>query len=225
MRWIIWLSIALASGLGQEAPQATRSVSWHLSDISYRTPENGSDPLLMKEKYPPNAVSGNKESVTLAFDVDEQGVPVNLHVEKSSDPKWDTEVLAAVQEWRFNPGQVALQAVVVPCTVILTLGESGQAPPGPLRFGRDVTAPQVIHKVAPKYSKEARKARLEGTVILYVVVDEQGNPRELRPIRPLGKGLDEAAIEAVHQWQFRPGMKDGKPVAVQVTIEVNFRLK
>src|SRR5882724_441859 len=199
MQSIILLSAALASGFGQESPQTPSSVSWHLSDISYRTPESGSDPLLMKEKYPPNVASGNKGLVTLtlAFDVDEQGVPANLHVEKSSDPKWDAEVLAAVQEWRFNPGQVAFQTVLVPCTVVLTLGESGRATPGPLRIGRNVTPPQVIHKVPPKYPKAARKARLEGTVILFVVVDEQGNPRELRAIRPLGKGLDEAAIEAV----------------------------
>jgi len=55
-------------------------------------------------------------------------------------------------------------------------------------------------------------------------VDEKGNPRELKVIRPLGLGLDQKAIEAVEKWKFKPGMKDGKPVAVQATIEVNFRL-
>jgi protein TonB len=57
-----------------------------------------------------------------------------------------------------------------------------------------------------------------------VVVDEKGNPRDLKVMRPLGLGLDQKAIEAVEKWKFRPGMKDGKPVAVQATIEVNFRL-
>ena len=82
----------------------------------------------------------------------------------------------------------------------------------------------MILKVEPEYSEEARKAKFQGTVILFVVVDEKGNPRELKVIRPLGLGLDQKAIEAVEKWKFRPGMKDGKPVAVQATIEVNFRL-
>jgi TonB family protein len=61
-------------------------------------------------------------------------------------------------------------------------------------------------------------------VLLAVVVDTNGRPNDLRVIRPLGLGLDEMAMEAVRQWLFRPGTKDGKPVAVQATIQINFRL-
>jgi protein TonB len=61
-------------------------------------------------------------------------------------------------------------------------------------------------------------------VVLYVVVDEKGQPRDLRVVRPLGLGLDEKAIEAVMKWKFRPGFKEGKAVPVAATIEVNFRL-
>jgi TonB family protein len=82
----------------------------------------------------------------------------------------------------------------------------------------------VIHKVEPEYSEEARQRKFQGTVILFIVVDAEGKPRDLRVIRPLGLGLDQKAIEAVEKWKFKPGMKDGKPVAVQATIEVNFRL-
>jgi TonB family protein len=56
------------------------------------------------------------------------------------------------------------------------------------------------------------------------VVDEHGLPRDLKVVRPLGLGLDQKAIEAVEKWKFSPGKKDGKPVPVQATIEVNFRL-
>jgi TonB family protein len=55
-------------------------------------------------------------------------------------------------------------------------------------------------------------------------VDEKGMPQQLRVLRPLGLGLDEKAIEAVQKWRFKPGVKDGKAVAVAATIEVNFRL-
>jgi TonB family protein len=87
-----------------------------------------------------------------------------------------------------------------------------------------VSAPVPIYKPEPEYSEEARKAKFQGTVVLFIVVDEKGNARDLRVIRPLGLGLDQKAIEAVNKWKFRPGMKDGHPVSVQATIEVNFRL-
>jgi periplasmic protein TonB len=82
----------------------------------------------------------------------------------------------------------------------------------------------VLYRVEPEYSEEARKAKFQGTVVIALVVDEKGNPRDMRVVRPLGLGLDQKAIEAVEKWRFRPGMKDGKPVPVQATIEVNFRL-
>jgi TonB family protein len=103
-------------------------------------------------------------------------------------------------------------------------GSGGGVGGGVYRIGGGVSAPALIAKVEPEYSEEARKAKFQGTVVLYVVVDENGKPRDLRVIRPLGLGLDEKAIEAVMKWRFRPGMKDGKPVAVAATIEVNFRL-
>jgi protein TonB len=90
--------------------------------------------------------------------------------------------------------------------------------------GGGVSAPKVLLKVDPEYSEDARKAKYQGTVLLSVVVDEHGIVRDIRVLRPLGLGLDQKAVEAVVQWKFRPGTKDGKPVAVQATIEVNFRL-
>jgi TonB family protein len=103
-------------------------------------------------------------------------------------------------------------------------GEGGNIGGGVYKIGGGVSAPTLVFKVEPEYSEEARKAKFQGTVVLYVVVDDKGQPRDLRVIRPLGLGLDEKAIEAVMKWRFRPGYKDGKPVPVAATIEVNFRL-
>ncbi len=103
-------------------------------------------------------------------------------------------------------------------------GEGGGVGGGVYRIGGGVTAPTLIYKVEPEYSEEARKAKYQGTVVLYVVVDERGMPRDLKVIRALGLGLDEKALEAVQQWRFRPGYLNGKPVPVAATIEVNFRL-
>jgi protein TonB len=103
-------------------------------------------------------------------------------------------------------------------------GSGGGFGGGVYRIGGGVSAPTVLLKIEPEYSEEARKAKWQGTVVLSLIVDEKGMPEELKVVRALGLGLDQKAIEAVTKWRFKPGMKDGKPVAVQATIEVNFRL-
>ena len=103
-------------------------------------------------------------------------------------------------------------------------GSGGGIGGGAYRIGGGVSAPAVLAKVEPEYSEEARKAKFQGTVTLYIEVDENGKPKNLRVIRALGLGLDEKAIEAVSRWKFRPGMKNGVPVTVAATVEVNFRL-
>jgi len=103
-------------------------------------------------------------------------------------------------------------------------GSGGNTGGGAYKIGGGVSAPAVILKVEPEYSEEARKAKFQGTVLLSVIVDEKGNPRDLRVVRPLGLGLDEKAIEAVMKWRFRPGLKDGRAVPVSAYVEVNFRL-
>jgi protein TonB len=103
-------------------------------------------------------------------------------------------------------------------------GHGGNFGGGAYKIGGGVSAPVPIFKPEPEYSEEARKAKFQGTVVLNIVVDEKGNARDVTVARPLGLGLDQKAIEAVMKWKFRPGMKDGHPVPVRASIEVNFRL-
>jgi TonB family protein len=103
-------------------------------------------------------------------------------------------------------------------------GEGGGFGGGVFRVGGGVSTPIPIYKVEPEYSEEARKAKFQGTVVLSIIIDERGTPTNFKVVRPLGLGLDEKAIEAVQKWRFRPGMKEGKAVAVLATVEVNFRL-
>jgi len=103
-------------------------------------------------------------------------------------------------------------------------GEGGGVGGGVFKVGGGVSAPQVLYKVDPEYSEEARKAKYSGTVVLQLIVDSSGKARDIKVVRSLGLGLDEKAIEAVNKWKFRPGVKNGQPVAVMATIEVNFRL-
>lgn len=92
------------------------------------------------------------------------------------------------------------------------------------RPGNGVTLPVLIHQVEPEFSEEARKAKHSGIVVLHTDVDATGHPRNIRVVQSLGMGLDEKAVNAVLQWLFRPGTKDGKPVAVSATVEVRFQL-
>ncbi|HXK02835.1 MAG TPA: energy transducer TonB [Verrucomicrobiae bacterium] len=103
-------------------------------------------------------------------------------------------------------------------------GEGGGVGGGVYRVGGGVTAPTLLSKVEPEYSEEARKAKYQGTVTLYIQVDPTGKAINMRVLHSLGLGLDEKAMEAVKKWRFRPGTKDGKPVTVEAQIEVNFRL-
>jgi periplasmic protein TonB len=91
-------------------------------------------------------------------------------------------------------------------------------------IGGGVSAPIPIYQPEPEYSEEARKAKWQGTVVLSLIVDEKGRPTNIAVLKPLGLGLDQMAIAAVEKWRFKPGMKDGKPVPVIASVEVNFRL-
>ncbi len=95
---------------------------------------------------------------------------------------------------------------------------------GPYRVGGGVSQPRPIFTPDPEYSEEARKAKYQGTVVLWVVIGPDGRTHDIRVQRSLGLGLDEKAVQAVRTWKFEPARKDGQPVAVQVNVEVNFRL-
>jgi len=96
---------------------------------------------------------------------------------------------------------------------------------GAFRVGGGVSAPALISKTEPEYTEEARAAKYQGTVLLYIEVGPDGKAHNIKVVRGLGLGLDEKAIEAVAKWKFKPGEKEGQPVPIQATIEVNFRLQ
>ena len=103
---------------------------------------------------------------------------------------------------------------------------SGQEAPeaGVYHVGEGVTAPRPTYRPDPDYSEEARRAGVQGTIILRLIVDEQGRPTDIEVVSPRGYGLDDKAVAAIEQWTFRPATKDGGPVKVKAMIEVNFRL-
>ena len=92
------------------------------------------------------------------------------------------------------------------------------------RIGEAITAPSLLSKVEPQYSDEARAAKLQGTEKVYAEIGPDGFAHNVTVVMGVGLGLDEKGVEAIKQWKFTPGTKDGQPVTVAVNIEINFRL-
>jgi TonB family protein len=230
---------------------------WHLIRADFTLPEGVSRPRFSKTTYPYGIgislrafeqalvirAIGREATATVAFDVDERGIPGNLQVLNASHPIWGPEAMAVVREWQFVPGMKYGAPVPVLCTVDLVWGptnlsqqslewaqtqlRASQNPEPPaallIQAGNGSPRPVVIYQAPdPPYTEAARSAGLEGAVLLSLVVKEDGKAGNIRVIRPLGLGLDERAVEAVSQWLFQPAMVNGKPEAVPVTIEVNF---
>ena len=103
-------------------------------------------------------------------------------------------------------------------------GSGGGIGGGVYKVGGGISAPQAISSPDPDYTEEARRAKKQGTCVLWLIVDAAGRPRDIKVVRGLGLGLDAKALEAVKQWRFQPALKDGKPVDVQISVEVEFHL-
>ena len=92
------------------------------------------------------------------------------------------------------------------------------------RVGPQVSPPRILSQHEPEFTEVARGAHYQGNVVVRGVIDDQGVPTQLKIMKALGMGLDDAAVNCVEQWRFTPAKRDNKPVAVTVDIEVNFRL-
>jgi TonB family protein len=101
----------------------------------------------------------------------------------------------------------------VPLTRPLDMGETG------------VSMPELLREAKPKYTPDAMKSRVEGTVLLRAVVSDTGCVSHAEVLRPLHPELDLEALSAILQWKFKPARRDDRPVAVQVSVEVAFNLR
>lgn len=117
--------------------------------------------------------------------------------------------------------------------LLLAAGLTAQEPE---KVGPGVTPPVPIYKVEPSYTQEAKEAKLEGTVVLSIVIEADGAPSQVKVLKHRlyyretqaestdDLGLGTKAVECIGQWKFRPAAKEGKPIAVQATVEMTFRL-
>ncbi len=103
-------------------------------------------------------------------------------------------------------------------------GSGGNIGGGVYQVGGSVRPPIAIFTPDPEFSEEARKAKFSGNVVVSLIVGADGKPHNVRALRGVGMGLDEKAVEAVQQYKFKPALKDGKPVAVYLNIDVSFQI-
>ncbi len=103
-------------------------------------------------------------------------------------------------------------------------GEGGGTGGGVFHVGGGVSPPRPVFQPEPEFSEEARKAKYQGVCTLGLIVGIDGRPTNIRVLSSLGMGLDEKAIEAVKNWRFEPGMKDGHAVRTEIAVEVDFHL-
>lgn len=101
----------------------------------------------------------------------------------------------------------------------------GDGPSAPVHLTAEMTPPVAVYKVQPRYTEVARRAGVQGVVIVEAVVDEQGRVSNVRVLRHLPMGLDQAAIDAIQQWRFTPAAMQGRPVKVYFTLTANFTLQ
>src|SRR3954467_370784 len=126
---------------------------------------------------------------------------------------------------RLSPRVAALFKFAPPLqTATLADSTKTSANPPAVEIGDGVIAPRAIYAPNPKYSELARRWRIQGIVVLALIVDKSGHPQDVKVISSLGYGLDEQALETVKTWKFEPGRKGGGPVSVYSDIEVSFRL-
>ena len=193
----------------------------------------------LEERDPP---STERESVPATFRVDT--VPPGATVELLDGPQpYTPDMVLPVGDYRIwvsAPGYKSTSwtiphgtdpsVVQVELQRIESVRDAKSVPSGStsgevFQIGGGVSSPTTLHTVAAQYSQEAREAEYEGTVVLAFEVWEDGRAYNIRVLRGLGMGLDEKAVEALLQWEFSPGQKDGKPVRVATKMEFSFELR
>jgi TonB family protein len=161
----------------------------------------------------------------------------NVHAIKG-DPLLREAVEDVVREWKFKPVMIGDKAtqVFARATFDFVLsdgiqtangipGEIGPATETPtrVRISSGVSTGLIVRKVNPAYPEEARRARIQGTVLLRAVIDREGAISDLQYISGPNE-LVESAVDAVRQWRYKPYLLMGSPVEVETQIQINFTL-
>jgi TonB family protein len=173
---------------------------------------------------------GLSGAVKLECIVETDGTVSAIRVTTPLDPDLDAAAVAALNQWRFKPALKDGKAVRASIDVEMTFTMRG---PGPRLDSADVVKPagpggrmpRLLKEVKPSYPVSKRGSGIQGMVTIDCIVLADGTVGEVRVARGIDPDLDLEAIRAMRQWRFTPGERDGKPVPVQVSVEMSFTLK
>jgi TonB family protein len=184
----------------------------------------------VKPSYTPDAMRrGVSGLVKLECIVETDGTVSGVRVVQPLDVDLDVTAAEALKQWRFKPGTREGNPVRVQIEVEMTFTTGNPSPrldsvnvfkPGP-----GVTTPKVLKEVKPEYTPLAKTAGIQGTVTIDCVVLPDGRVGATRVTQSLGPDLDREALNALRQWRFSPGERQGKPVPVQISVTISFTLK
>jgi TonB family protein len=162
-------------------------------------------------------------TVELAVLVQADGMPgPDVRVVRPLDPDLDQQAIKAARQWRFKPGTKDGQPVAVDVNIEMTFTLRD----GPVyKVGEGITAPKATTHPNPRYTQKALDERLHGSVELSGIVETDGSISSIKVVKGLSDDLDQQAIDALKQWRFTPGQKDGVDVRVAVHVEMTFTMK
>lgn len=186
--------------------------------------------------YPQEArEQGIAGAVVLHAIIDKDGTVKKLSV-ISGPEQLQASALEAVRQWVYKPYLLNGEPTAVETTITVNYSLANHAQPESnpqpqpdntshqaLRIGGSVHPPVLIHDQQPHYPESLRQAKLSGDVIVSLLVDQEGIPRNVQVVQGMGNEFDEKAVEAVEQYRFRPATQNGEPVPVNLKVEVNFQ--
>jgi TonB family protein len=164
---------------------------------------------------------GIEGTVTIEVEIRDTGQINRARVLKGLGFGLDEVALESIHEWQLS----AATRDGVPVSVIAQIDvQFSLRSANALRITAGMIPPIVQHSVQPHYTNEALRAGYQGTVVLQAVIRSDGTVDVIRVVRGLPLGLTDNAIQALKQWQFKPGQKDGQNVDISLNVEINFNL-
>ncbi|MFC2161637.1 energy transducer TonB [Acidobacteriota bacterium] len=179
--------------------------------------------------YPEIAKRARVEGIViLNVRTDEDGRVDQVKVANSKDSLLTRAAIEAVKQWRYEPfySRGVRYPIVFNVTVRFQLSNAMDeaAKQGVPVGDTSLVRPEIIHQVEPVYPERARRAGIEGIVMMRVKTDSEGNVNTVTVLRSDSTILNQAAIDAVNQWKYQPIYRNGVPIPIVTTVAVKFRL-
>jgi TonB family protein len=232
---VLFLNLISCTGEKKQDNPLDSDHIWFSGKMIDKGPQliNGSsDSLLDTIAYYMEKEKINQLRVEYSLFVNKNGKIDRMSIEESTDPIVDSIVIASVKDWRFEAGIKSGKNVnsIYPIKLHLRVNESLK----PINEGEFIVSAEVmpeviggLYSIQSKiiYPEIAKRAGIEGKVYVQAFIDENGNVANAKIIKGIGAGCDEAALDAVKQTKFKPGRQKDKPVKVQVSIPIVFKLQ